>query len=209
MKFKGLVIAGFILVLGLCLSYFKTSYAGVQGTDHDFSITGSSGFSGSTADDNDEVCVYCHTPHGSLGAQTPLWNRTLSTDSGWGFTVYGSSTMDSVPSNPPSTISLLCLSCHDGIGAIDSVLNSPGPGSVPMTWVGSDQIGDLGPLAFWVNIGGGQPGSPAPFDLSDDHPVAITWADRGAGFYANPQDASLRLFSGKIECSVFDLSRPS
>jgi len=189
-----------VLIGCLIIALSSISYAGISGSQHDFTIAGTSNFSGSFTGDNDEPCVYCHTPHGSYtGAQTPLWNKNLSFVSG--FTVYSSPTMDSTPSNPPSTISLLCLSCHDGVGAINSVLNSPGPGSAPLTLVGPfDQIGDLGSLAKWVNIGEGDPLVPAAVNLTNDHPVSIDWASRGAGFLATPT-APAKLVVGKVECT--------
>lgn len=192
-----LVISTFMIIL---LFPVSSGHAGISGSNHDLSIAGASNFSGTFIGDDDEVCVYCHTPHGSVGAQTPLWNRTLNFPGG--FTVYESYTMDSSPADPPSTISLLCLSCHDGVGAINAVLNSPGPGSPGLTPTGFDQIGDLGPLAQWVNIGDGDPSAPGSVDLSNDHPISMNWADRGSGFHATPQDARLELFNDKVECST-------
>ena len=203
-----------VLIGCLIIALSSISYAGVGGSKHDMTIAGAAGgFSGNFGGDNDEPCVYCHTPHGSYtGAQTPLWNKTLSFASG--FTVYSSATMDSTPTNPPSTISLLCLSCHDGVGAINSILNTPGPGSTPLTVSGFDQIGDTGldPATgrpFFFNIGEGDPTGPAaPVNLSNDHPVSINWADKGivgaGGFLATPT-APARLVSvggvNKVECT--------
>lgn len=189
-----------ILAAVVFLTIPLQSFAGVAGSKHDFTVSGTSQFSGNFAGDNDEVCVYCHTPHGALGSQTPLWNKALSFPNG--FTMYSSSTMDATVPGTPSTISLLCLSCHDGIGAINAVLNAPGPtGSITVVF-GDDQIGDLGPLGSRVNIGNGDPASPGPVDLSDDHPVSITWPTGDTGLYAAPQDPSLRLFNGKVECAT-------
>lgn len=195
MLWMALVLASIVL-----LTVPFESFAGVAGSDHDFSITGSSNFSGNFTGDDDEVCVYCHTPHAALGSQTPLWNKALSFTNG--FTMYSSSTMDATVPAQPSTISLLCLSCHDGVGAINSVLNAPGPGT-SIGAIGDDQIGDLGPLAGRVNIGEGDPTAPGPVDLSNDHPVSIQWAQRGPGFYANPQDPRLELYNGQtVECTT-------
>lgn len=197
------IVQLFIMITIIVAVAYSAGIAGVGGSKHDFSLTGDSNFSGTFTGDNDEICVYCHTPHNSYGSQTPLWNKNLDFSSG--FTVYSSSTMNSVPLDPPSTISLLCLSCHDGVGAINSVLNSPGPDSAGITATGDDQIGDLGPLGLFVNIGEGDPGSPGPVDLSNDHPVSIDWDARGSGFHATPTDVRLKLFGSDddmIECST-------
>jgi len=76
-----------------------------------------------------EICVYCHTPHGANStAAAPLWNRTVSQRS---FSLYdqdaGNQTRDNQDSTftQPGPNSLTCLSCHDGVTAIDSVINMP------------------------------------------------------------------------------------
>lgn len=194
---RKIVISCLILVYVFAL--FSMSYAAIAGSQHDFTFLGTSNFSGSFGGDNDEPCVYCHTPHGSYGLQTPLWNRTLSFPNG--FTVYSSPTMDSVPTNPPSRITQLCLSCHDGVGAINAVINTPGPGSTPLTFSAlQNQIGDLGSSAKFVNIGDGDPLVASSVNLSNDHPVSIDWSAKGAGFLANPV-APAKLVSGKVECT--------
>ena len=190
---RAVLVGLFIIVLS------SISYAAISGSQHDFTFLGTSNFSNSFGGDNDEPCVYCHTPHGSYGNQTPLWNRTLSFPNG--FNVYTSATMDSTPTNPPSTITQLCLSCHDGVGAINSVLNTPGPGSAPLTFNAlQNQIGDLGTSAKWVNIGEGDPLVASAVNLTNDHPVSIAWANKGTGFLANPT-APARLVSGMVECT--------
>src|SRR3989338_6636926 len=79
-----------------------------------------------------EICVFCHTPHGSdSSAAVPLWNRTRSTATYQTYSDLGTATMDA-DSAPIGGVSLACLSCHDGTQALDSVLNSQGsapPGS--------------------------------------------------------------------------------
>lgn len=186
----------------LLLVIISISYAGITGTNHDFTFTGVSNFSGNFSGDNDEPCVYCHTPHGasSVAGMQPLWNRTNVTTA---FNPYTSSTMDATTPVSISPVSLLCLSCHDGVGAINSVLNSPGSGTPGMGVIsGSDQIGDLGPLGKFINIGG-LAAVTGTMDLTDDHPVSITWPAGDAGL--NPVgsiDPRLKLRSGKVECTT-------
>lgn len=75
--------------------------------------------------DYGEVCVYCHTPHaGNTTTAAPLWNRTMKSPF---YANYNSVTLDGTI-HMPGVNSLTCLSCHDGVTAIDSVINMPGTG---------------------------------------------------------------------------------
>src|SRR3972149_1671969 len=61
--------------------------------------------------DKNEICVYCHTPHGAAStAGTPLWNRVIPAGP---FPLYDSSTRDGqILTGSPGGVSLACLSCH-------------------------------------------------------------------------------------------------
>ncbi len=101
-----------------------------------------------------EVCVYCHTPHNANTAVTaPLWNRNVSTAT---YTMYSSPTLDMTIASAPQGVSLACLSCHDGTIAVDQYLNGPPPpaGGKTGTLGGNKKIGP---------------------DLSNDHPISITY----------------------------------
>jgi hypothetical protein len=79
----------------------------------------------------DEVCVFCHTPHGGTRIEpdnsAPLWNRLIPDDVG--YVMYSAPNFDgSAIENAPKGISLACLSCHDGTLALDALINSPGTG---------------------------------------------------------------------------------
>jgi len=135
-----------------------------------------------------EICVFCHTPHGGdTAAEVPLWNRKLNSPTA--YTRYGSlgtSTFDA-EEDAIGSVTIACLSCHDGGQAIDSVINAPGSGgyivkenyaygSVPRLGGGQMQGGDLdsatGKLRTDVvqNLG---------TDLSNDHPVSMQYAGGG------------------------------
>ena len=77
-----------------------------------------------------EICVFCHTPHGATTTATvPLWNRTLP--AAGGYTTYnslGTSSMDGA-TVAVGSVSIACLSCHDGASAINVMINTPGSGS--------------------------------------------------------------------------------
>lgn len=80
-----------------------------------------------------EVCVFCHTPHGGradvAGGGAPLWNRALPPTGG--FTNYSSPNFDNdqgAETVGPKGVSLACLSCHDGVIALDALINAGGSG---------------------------------------------------------------------------------
>jgi hypothetical protein len=76
--------------------------------------------------DYEEVCVYCHTPHGAnANVQLPLWNRTIKATTYTTYNQLGTNTLTQAVSQPGAN-SLACLSCHDGQVAIDSIINMPG-----------------------------------------------------------------------------------
>jgi hypothetical protein len=94
------------------------------------------GTDGATLFLNQEVCIFCHTPHagladvkGAVGA-APLWNRRLPTDTA--FIPYSSQNFDAQDSlgtpGRPKGVSLACLSCHDGAVAFDALINATGSG---------------------------------------------------------------------------------
>jgi mono/diheme cytochrome c family protein len=99
---------------------------GISNTRHNLTMSYSSqqGVMGTFRNNYYEVCVYCHTPHGANStAAAPLWNRTVTNRN---YTLYdNSSSLAGGNMSQPGANSLTCLSCHDGITAIDSVINMP------------------------------------------------------------------------------------
>lgn len=78
--------------------------------------------------DYNEICVYCHTPHGANRTiAAPLWNRTNQATAYQTYQLIGADNSGST-ANDPGANSLTCLSCHDGTVAIDSIINIPGSG---------------------------------------------------------------------------------
>ena len=77
--------------LGFGAAAFAQTGADVANSKHNLSATGLGPVT--TADDN-QVCVFCHTPHGAtISPGAPLWNRQLSTQT---YTTYTSSSLDAV-----------------------------------------------------------------------------------------------------------------
>jgi hypothetical protein len=153
--------------------------AGIADTKHNLSsssLTGTNKF-GAIG----EICVFCHTPHGAdTAAPVPLWNRHLTP--GGQYLTYdqlGTSTLDATVLSVGS-VSLACLSCHDGTQAMNTMLNQPGSGGYFSTgstmtgvWTGpasgANPVGSLN-YGSIVNIG---------TDLKNDHPVGMQFCGGG------------------------------
>lgn len=157
----------------------------IRNTKHNFSSLAPSATNPvrAGAGQTEEICVFCHTPHGSLtGAPAPLWNKAW--DSGRTYTTYFSSTLDAVtnvkdPLPQPGSESKLCLSCHDGTLAIGSgVSNSPGSGTGrTTTMVGTEACAAPGTTTDTNCIPAGTDGKTRRLgiDLTNDHPIAQTY----------------------------------
>ncbi len=177
----------------------------VAGTKHDLS-TNFDQYS-------NRVCVYCHTPHfanTTLSYQAPLWNRYV--DVSKTFTPYSSDTMDTTPGDVRTTVSILCLGCHDGtLGTAvvngytgsdkHDLVNAPGPGGIPDTtsWPNCERCHPDkyhgGPPVQWIGT-----------DLSNDHPITISYPtpSQDPDFTTPPDPVSgwsdVPLYDGRIEC---------
>ncbi len=165
----------------LCILTFlnHAAVAGIFNTKHNLGSTGinaASNFSGTS-----EICVFCHTPHGGdASAAVPLWNRHLDPNGYQTYDQLGTTTLDAAI-EPVGSVSIACLSCHDGTQAMDSVINEPGSGTdVPAfsngIWSGqaASVNGRLGPTTVITNIGK---------DLTNDHPIGVQFA--GGGYSAS------------------------
>ncbi|WP_457592919.1 cytochrome c3 family protein [Hydrogenimonas sp.] len=111
----------------------------------------------------------------------------------------------------PSAPSLACLSCHDGVSAINSIVNAPGSGGYTAgganvafgdTAAGSAKVMPNGV----TQIGDGDPSG---IGLTNDHPVSITYVPGAASL--KPTDTAITgwsgattiaglLRAGKVEC---------
>lgn len=98
----------------------------------------------------DEVCVYCHTPHGANQTATaPLWNRTIKVTNYQTYNELGTTSLTQDVLDTPGGASLACLSCHDGQTAIDSIINMPGSG---MALLSQATTQDTAFLDTWTNL---------------------------------------------------------
>jgi hypothetical protein len=105
-----------------------TNQGGIVNTRHNMTqrVAGiNAALMDSQRNDYGEVCVYCHTPHGSSTVvDAPLWNRTASSATYTTYDTLGTSTLTQ-PVTAPGPNSLTCLSCHDGTLGTDSIINMP------------------------------------------------------------------------------------
>ena len=166
---------GYLIAVLLALTpAYADRISDIRNTKHNLSVTGP-GEVRATAED--ELCVFCHTPHGaSQAAPAPLWNRELS---GSTYIPYTSSSIDAIGIGQPGGTSKLCLSCHDGTIAIGSVnvLNgsvsdgNPNTAEINMTGTG---IGGTMPEGQGENTGFTRR---LGTDLTNDHPISFTYND--------------------------------
>lgn len=169
------VAVGLLMTVGGTLVSMPAE-AQITNTKHNLGTTpggtGVNKFSGTA-----EICVFCHTPHGAdTSAAVPLWNRTLPAPAS--FTTYdslGTSTLDGKVA-PVGSVSIACLSCHDGVTSMSAVINAPGSGTTgdatwqAGTWTGANQVGGKIAPGLITNIG---------TDLKNDHPIGIQYGGGG------------------------------
>jgi hypothetical protein len=176
-------------VFGAALVVAGTASAGITNTKH-YLGAGGNGPNTAASGDQAEICIFCHTPHGGdTSAAVPLWNKQLVDPAH--FTTYdqlGTSTLDAGVVDVGS-VSLACLTCHDGTQAIDNILNDSGSGGYDATGGGTNGLGytwtstnntldangafqnsvDTGGTNIW-EIG---------VDLRNDHPIGMQYGGGG------------------------------
>lgn len=168
--------AGFAVFAVMAVEGALAQATSIRDTKHNLGTTGT-GTVHLTAG-TDEVCVFCHTPHGSAIGSAPLWNKNLPSTT---YQLYGSTGGESATLDGQvlavGSVSQACLSCHDGTQAMDNLINAPGSGGynaggarpTGWTWTGAGADG-LMPAAGITNL------SP---DLRNDHPIGVEYCGGG------------------------------
>ena len=167
-----------VLVISLATGSNQALSAKINGSPHDFSKMGWAG---------GEICPPCHTPHDSgTPAAGPLWNHEASVAT---YILYDSPTLDD-PIDQIGSVSKLCLSCHDGLVAIDSFGGNTGTASM---------AGD-------VEIG---------INLLNDHPIGVTWdhqtiSNNAASSFCTKCHVTMSIASRDMPLPFFedDLAKP-
>ncbi|MEE8379726.1 MAG: hypothetical protein V3R49_05075 [Gammaproteobacteria bacterium] len=178
------------VVLGAALVFAGTATAGITNTKHFLGAGGTASDNEVSAGDNAEICIFCHTPHGGdTGAAVPLWNKVLSTANFQTYDSLGTSTLDAGVVDVGS-VSIACLTCHDGTQAIDNILNDSGSGGYVADGGGVDGLGytwsstfntldATGTFQNSVDDVGGTNIYEIGTDLRNDHPIGVQYGGGG------------------------------
>lgn len=171
-------LAGLVLA---CVTF--VAGADVVNSKHNLSISGPGTVKSTT---EDQVCLFCHTPH-SASVATQLWNRRNPVTT---YTPYSSTTARAGMAQPTGA-SLQCLSCHDGTIALGELLSRPAP--IPM----AGAVTTLPPGNSLIGT-----------DLGDDHPVSIAYtaalASQRGNELVSPAGLTGRVrldASGQLQCT--------
>lgn len=138
-----------------------------------------------------EICIVCHAPHGTDGTGVPLWNHHTTTAV---FNTYTGYKFDALPSiTQPDGASKLCLSCHDGVSAIN-------------------QFGGQSGTTLQGNTGSpvvmGYAGDIIGTDLSVSHPISFVYNTALANLDGRLKDPSTATTSlgGTIATDLLDIN---
>ena len=203
------LIWGLTLLLLLSATFaFARGPANVSNTIHNLSATSPS-FVYLT--DEQEVCIFCHTPHGG-GLTGPLWNKADPAPS----SVFYRSTTISATVNAVSAInpeSLLCLSCHDGSVSVNHLLNYGQTYPIRTIATGDTNTEIVGTAGINMRIGGSPGDEGGTGQLGDDHPISFSYDDVlvdyttasrvGLHSVIDAETAGVQFFGGnnRVECS--------
>lgn len=163
---------------------------GVNLSLHDMNVNAGAGLE---QDELGRVCVFCHTPHNAITDANdtyPLWNHTLPATDDWTSYEWATPLNSSLDTagDPLAGPSRLCMSCHDGVIAIDQHGTAlPNTGVVKL---GAPRAIGLG------------------HDLTDDHPIGFSYDAAVAARNVNGADelvAKTERFASTFDAAAGDL----
>lgn len=172
-----------------------TSLANILGSKHDLSVGKDAAYNYNFVSVNsNHVCVYCHTPHdpGTNNGGKLQWDRSFSASA---YSLYNSpgSVAAPSPSTASSSYSSICLSCHDGTIAVDSLANMLQPLSTDKN---RHRAGGYANQLTASIMGS---------EMSNSHPIGVAY-DNIRNPALNPENsinvAGLKLYDGKVECAT-------
>ena len=161
-----------VLVTALTLFTASTSFgASIKNSKHDL---GSGSTAAMKSTNQNQICVFCHTPHNAT-KNVPLWNRSAPDTASAAYKLYtSSSTLVEAKGNKSAlhddSLSIFCLSCHDGAyTAIASRVKITGlADNAAITLNGVD----------WT-LKNGVKAADLGSDLTNDHPIGFTYPVAG------------------------------
>lgn len=171
-----------LFTLLLVAAFTSVSFGQILGSKHDFKADVNMNANSGTTDH----CFTCHAPHNNSNDPATtgidlLWNQTITAES---FTMYPSGAATTINGTIDASVSgtsKLCLSCHDGVTLM-------GNGTTPAAMGAVD-----------ANVGS---------DLSNDHPIGITYEDgiisavnTDAGLKLASTFTNVKLIGDKVECA--------
>jgi len=179
-----------IFVAVLLVFATTIAYAGIATTKHN--LTSTSPFPTHTDDPNTTLCEFCHIPHGANSTiqEAPLWSRATP---GGPYMVYGQGqTLSGTTVNQPGSVSLACLSCHDGTIAINNIVKN----GVQISK--GNMTGSVDNANRLIDANVADPYNPVVGpDLTNDHPIGMQYRGTQATL-AGLVDANNRTVAGKF-----------
>jgi predicted CXXCH cytochrome family protein len=189
-----IVVAVFFSQGDTALSQNSPGVARMLNTKHNLSVSGPGPI---RAEKENQLCVFCHTPHVPAGySADQLWNHQATSAN---YILYSSdylTDLNYAAPNQPNQRSKLCLSCHDGTIALGAVYNN---GGGPTTIAMQNNV---------VNMPAGAAGDLGT-SLVNDHPVGYVY-DNGRDPelvgrqwpWNTPVKLDPDLAAGTIECQT-------
>ncbi len=171
-----------ILVVALVVPV--AALAAIANSRHDLSVNSTNGGIKAAAGGPDQICIFCHTPHGAR-AQQLIWNQAFSTNptSGWA----GAQTTTAGTPLPAdiNAVSKRCLNCHDGSVAIGDLANAGGGVAGQITLTDPRVPSHITANALNANAGGNRVGVGGNMD--NNHPVSVPYPGQtGSGYTSLP-----------------------
>jgi len=190
-----------IMLLWIAPSALVHAVDNVAATKHNLSSTQPDKVNNLSTEATAFVCGFCHSPHTEAGGPAPLWNRGASAAT---YTMYDSPTIDMTIAAAPASISLACLTCHDGTVGFDQLINGAGSGNYVAAGADQGWVFNLNavPTADTMPAGVTNLG----IALTGDHPISVTYdpaADTAFNTLASVQ-AALQLYGAgenQVECA--------
>lgn len=140
-----------VVLLGLDIFGAQEALAQIHLTKHN--LTGTAVNMDSRSGASSEICMFCHTPFGGEPQVTrPLWSRNEPAAAYNTYNSLGTSGQQGAAA-PIGSVSILCLSCHDGVQAMNIMINSGGGTTVSKGLIINRESASDHP--FGIQYGGG------------------------------------------------------